>query len=1034
MSRRFFYNLLVALPLTLTLAFALSLWQTGGQLLNGGLSSFNLGNLFSISSAQAQAACVSGDPAAPTATDAGGIYFNSCTGKFRMYAKDDATGLPGWQDIGSGFWSQGGTTNNWYLYPTKSSSTTLTVGWTGKASDPPLGLNNGQNLFYGYLQESATQSPNFLLFETAKADNTNIQTQFAVTLGGQAQAKDFCIFEVDEITGEIVDCVTLSGASYWQQIEDERDDVAYTALIPANAAWYVYIGDNDHKDSLLTTTKLCVPDDDEENCITSFTDIKAATNFWGFSDPNTEYSALINLNKASDNEERGDVSISRDLKVLRDISALGTFQINDLELPLTEEKLDFKDVAVALGDNVKVAVALWEKEYLTYSKDNWLSWSTIKVADDETFSSVCVSPDGNFIVIIRLSSNKVYYSTTGPEGTWNLKVMSDTVSGVYCPNNDNAFLVPTSSQIFVLNKNGDVTTVVLPDGPKKNIWVSIDENTIFATAEGLSASDLIKCTKSGANYTCSGSGHFFPNYFPGVAAARGGIVGSPDGSLLVAWDGSNNNYFVSTDKFAAASGGSYAYSPSTSQGADSIFIKPNAQLFLSASDGAYGRYEINTNLSNGSGVSSQGQLISFDNGGWNSTAGNNEFVMMVGPGGSVARSNFPVSTTSWSPAQYITLTGLNGVWGSATKFAVVGNYGTIAVAPVTTGVGTFTIIPTGGTGQPPKIDYQAVGGFGNTIVAVGGGSSGAYSTNGGSGWAQATGLGSKNYGVWAQSASTIYVAAGDGIYKSTDYGLTFAEVDINGASEDEDYIYRAIHGLGNTIVAVGDSGVISYSTNSGSSWTTIAGNGQPYYGVTVTSATTAVAVGYPNVVDLINLSSSNVASKIPSAGLPYYWVNGRAITGGLGSDGKYRLFVVGSNGKIMMSPSDSSTPNTDNWQVVAKSSVDPDLKGAYLAGNLVVAVGDSKTVLEINYSITEGGNALIRKNLQVDENTWGGSAGTTGECAVGSPPGSPPCLPPSDGYIPSITTTRNSCPKGEFLVGVNINSLNQVTGLYCQKL
>ncbi len=133
MTRRFIYNLLTALPVTLAVAFGLSLWQSGGAVLDhsplaslsrlGGVDylPFNLSGAFTVYPAYAQTCDPTGNPAAPV-SNSGGLYYNSCAKTFRVYA-DPAKG---WQDFGAGYWA---VTSSNYLYNVTPSQVVLsTVG------------------------------------------------------------------------------------------------------------------------------------------------------------------------------------------------------------------------------------------------------------------------------------------------------------------------------------------------------------------------------------------------------------------------------------------------------------------------------------------------------------------------------------------------------------------------------------------------------------------------------------------------------------------------------------------------------------------------------------------------------------------------------------------------------------------------------------------------------------------------------------------------------------------------------------------
>ncbi len=102
MRHRFFYNLLTILPIVLVASFGLSLWQTGGTILQSDwqqtIDAISFSNFVQV--ANAQTACSEPTPAS---AGEGRIYYNPCLKTFRMSRGDAADG-GAWQDL-SGYWT-----------------------------------------------------------------------------------------------------------------------------------------------------------------------------------------------------------------------------------------------------------------------------------------------------------------------------------------------------------------------------------------------------------------------------------------------------------------------------------------------------------------------------------------------------------------------------------------------------------------------------------------------------------------------------------------------------------------------------------------------------------------------------------------------------------------------------------------------------------------------------------------------------------------------------------------------------------------
>lgn len=1037
MSHRQLYNLLVILPLVAAVAFGVGVWQNGSQWPGQSFlkTDFSLSGFLGAQSAQAQTpGCT--EPVKANAGE-GRIYFSQCLQEFRM-----SKNAGDWESLGGSLWKNFTApmnpndiynTNPGTVYIAKD--TVFGVkNWGLNGSTPALAsLIAGQNLIYGVIVDpnsiagpltASSADANLVSLNTANwnsiDNNYNYDQQFVITSGGIAKAKSFCTLQSDG------SCQDLASASYWQKIDGERtvntSTVFYTSLTPADNSWDIIAGSR----GLIMAPKICVPDDSEENCINSFSDIKASTSFWTHIDTNNIYSDLINRNKSS-STEAGNIIVARDLKVVKDINVVGFNPIYTTSLPLTAEALNIVGVSVAknitpatdnhIDSSTALTLLTWEKDYISTSTDGAKTWDTKKITPvnvglpKRNLRKGCVSPDGNFAVIPSYIT--LYYSTDGLN-TWNSKSMEFSPQDPVCYN-DKVFL-GSSSEIYTFDKVNVTKVATIGSGLTK-FWVSNDQQTIIATRR-ISNSFITKCSKSGASYLCD-----IP-FDPDPTNTRmlvSGITGVPDGSLLIA-AGDSNSYFISTNKFET----NYYYKPINSQSiiADgSLFIRPDKKQFIITSGGGSGegRYEINN--WNGSNVSETNQVKMTVGASWRSVDGNNKFVVMVGNGGNIARAEILntdhlLNKDSWGVTQ-LALTNLNATWGDSAKFVAVGNNGSIGVAQVAgSALNTWSMVATGETGQPPTIDYTAVGGSGSNIVAVGLGSSGAYSTNGGDTWGIATGLASKNYGVWVNG--TTAWAVGSQIYKSIDSGAIFTSI---GQLGD----YRAVHGLGSIVVAVGGGGKINASVNNGTNWHSVTGNASTYYGVTVientnTNPTTctakAVAVGEVNIVDIITISSNcttitgiNISSQTPTS-LPSYWVNGKAISGT-----KDLLYVVGASGKIMFSSSGGFM-----WENFEKTTVDPTLNGVSVSGNLMMAVGNNNTVLFVDSSDKRGGNITAVGNLIVPGNSWGGSDGGSAN------------VNPTTGLIENISATNSSCPSGEFMVGIKKDGLGLITGIYCQKL
>lgn len=113
MSRRFIYNLLIALPLVLAVSFGLSLWQSGGTLLafHKLPDGFNISGLFTVLVAEAQTSNCN-DPVRAQLGQ-GRIYYNPCYKGFRISRGDDNSGA--WEDLGE-LWKRFPSPNDADIY------------------------------------------------------------------------------------------------------------------------------------------------------------------------------------------------------------------------------------------------------------------------------------------------------------------------------------------------------------------------------------------------------------------------------------------------------------------------------------------------------------------------------------------------------------------------------------------------------------------------------------------------------------------------------------------------------------------------------------------------------------------------------------------------------------------------------------------------------------------------------------------------------------------------------------------------------
>jgi hypothetical protein len=1038
MSRRFFYNLLIVLPLLAATSFGFSLFQTDGAFLSGGrFSNLSFGDPFSIASAQAQVGCLKADPSSVVGSTNGAIYYNSCSGKFRAYANG------AWEDLGASWWSKGGASGSEYLYPTNLNHT-LALGYPGYPAPagvyPPL-LSTSQNLIYGVIISPSSvsgpvegaapvdASPNLVNLETASWDSVlneyDYNSQFVVTSSGQAQAKDFCILNADD------SCSTLAGASYWLQNIDERlvDNVttSYPRLIPSDDTWEVHVG----KDGRLVSPKICVPNGYDENCISDFSQIKAASDYWGYEDTNDKASPLRNNNVAGTNQG-GDIQVTRDLMALKNITALGTIKVDISSLPITSESLDIVDVVKAR--DVDLLVAVWSKKYVMVSTDKGLSWNFKQLPDaviGYTNFIGWASPDGNWIVSTQ-SSKTFYAKLIDNFSSWSYISVTSVAAAKVFGNNDYAFLPKTNigNTINRLSKEGILQSITLNNSGLNGIrhgWVSdTNDELILVGTYGLS-----KCTRAtNTSYNCVFKS---PSHWPDY------ILTTANNSLMVAVSNLGGCYFYSTDRFATFKTGL----------APSIYATNDIRPFLTpvASGGNYylttgSSYHIYVNRLSSVAVDtvSIGDLTSYRDYNWTSSGGylwqaafgsdsysstsnsTSEFLSLVGNDGQTARhvtGYDRINLEEWNTNQLST-TGLFGVWGNDSRFIVVGQTGALAWVPITGVVGAKTLgtwtLGVISSSLSSSVDYKAVSGSSNTVVAVGKSTTVALSTDGGTNW---SGIGNTfntiNYGVWMKDASNFWAAGNAGITKFTYSGSSWTA----SAAQNVAGNYRAIHGFNNTIIAVGDNGKIVYSTNAGSTWTYFTGatpTTRDFYGVWVTSATNAVVVGSSGEVaeivipSVYNSKKSTIATEVPS-----WWVDALAVGG---KDSLLR--AVGKNGEIMQSRNSGVT-----WEAFKKFIITPQLNGVYTVGEITLAVGNGNSVLIIYDIQSIGGNIIANKDIKAGENIWGGSEG-----------GSPSDNSEAGNGLIQFTSggSTSSCPKGEFMVGVFTNGVGKVTGLYCQKL
>lgn len=284
MSRRFFYNLLTALPVALAASFGLTLWQHAGNLpqfnLAGG--SFTLGG--SLPAALAQT-CT--DPAGPGLADyVGQIYYNKCSSRFRVWQGANNGGAGGWADLGTSASGSGSTLWAQYTTPTGTKDIYNVVGepatpggpntgnvWAGHGliagvtqnlgsttADPnavtlTVNANGPENLVYGVVSDQSSLGTYFLRFQTysavAGAPGTGVYTDiFSVTTTGSVLAD--MLFAPTSVSTNLL-CLNgicrdrWSGAStldlLWHSIEGTADiENSNTGSVNVNGEFVVRQG------------------------------------------------------------------------------------------------------------------------------------------------------------------------------------------------------------------------------------------------------------------------------------------------------------------------------------------------------------------------------------------------------------------------------------------------------------------------------------------------------------------------------------------------------------------------------------------------------------------------------------------------------------------------------------------------------------------------------------------------------------------------------------------------------------------------
>jgi hypothetical protein len=98
-----------------------------------------------------------------------------------------------------------------------------------------------------------------------------------------------------------------------------------------------------------------------------------------------------------------------------------------------------------------------------------------------------------------------------------------------------------------------------------------------------------------------------------------------------------------------------------------------------------------------------------------------------------------------------------------------------------------------------------------------------------------------------------------------------------------------------------------------------------------------------------------------------------------------------------------------------------------------IAVGDFGSIEYIEAA--SGGNAYIKRNIQVEGNVWDKSAAETtgGKYTPVCPPDVDPTLCGSGGYERASSTGDFVCPFGEYMIGLTKNALG-VNQLICARL
>jgi photosystem II stability/assembly factor-like uncharacterized protein len=226
-------------------------------------------------------------------------------------------------------------------------------------------------------------------------------------------------------------------------------------------------------------------------------------------------------------------------------------------------------------------------------------------------------------------------------------------------------------------------------------------------------------------------------------------------------------------------------------------------------------------------------------------AGRSTTVIIVGTQGRIR----------WSTDSGLTSAPATGGPGSSVALRAVVDWGQVFVAVGDAGAITFSN-STGSswsTASSPTVEtLRAVEKIGSNLVAAGDGGTIVHTFNltGSAGWegvSVAAGLTADLYDVGPSASHSYAVGAGGTIVQGNTLGTAFPTV-ISGVPTTADLRAYAQY-QGNTLLAVGDGGVILRSTNDGANWSQVVSpTGEDLYALAVYNSAIAVAAGKNGVL------------------------------------------------------------------------------------------------------------------------------------------------------------------------------------------